>query len=174
MAQIVSDKKIDRAVAALLEASTVTEAAEKAKVSRRTLTRWLHEDPEFGRRLRDARREAWAHGSARICKLLCRAVDTIKSSLDGRRIAKGRFLSAKLVIESCQMIQEGDLADRVAELEHRVRERHPYERDLSGLSTEELTERLDNLRQKALQDFSPDQLRERLRQLVAGNGDDTG
>jgi hypothetical protein len=172
MAQNVSEKKTERAIEALLACGTVTEAAEQAKISRRTLTRWLHESPDFQRRLRDARREAWAHGSGRLCNLLSKAITTIKNSLDGRKVSKGRFLSARLVIESCQAIQEGDLSDRVDDLERRVRERNPWERDLESKSVQELEQQLASLRAESLQGCSLDDLRRVLRERVAASAGD--
>ncbi len=175
MAQNGTDKKIERSIEALLTCGTVTEAAKQAKISRRTLCRWLHEDPDFQQRLRGARQEAWAHGSARICRLLGKAIDVIKGSLDGRKVAKHRFLSARLVIESCQSIQENDLGDRVDELERRVRERqNPYGRELENLSIEQLQQRFAKLQSEALEECSVDDLRQELRKRIAqGTGSDS-
>lgn len=44
-----SDQKRQAALAALMESSTLTEAAEKAGIDRRTLYNYLHNDLEFAR-----------------------------------------------------------------------------------------------------------------------------
>lgn len=44
-----------RALAALIESSTLTEAAEKAQISRKTLYGYIRNDPEFGEAYRAAR-----------------------------------------------------------------------------------------------------------------------
>lgn len=44
-----SDQKRQAALAALMDSSTLTEAAEKAGISRRTLYNYLHNDIEFAR-----------------------------------------------------------------------------------------------------------------------------
>jgi hypothetical protein len=167
-AQTGSDKKMERAIEALLSCGTIVEAAEQSRVPRRTLTRWLA-DPDFQRRLRDARRESWTHGSARLCRLLAKAIDVISNALDGTEINKGRFLSAKLVIESCRDIQGDDLEGRVAELEQRLLDRHAaYRRRLDGMSDDQLKEQLETLKRKALEGFSSEQLEGRLAELRSG------
>jgi hypothetical protein len=45
------------AIAALVTGSTVTEAAEQAAVSRETVSRWVHRDPDFIAELQNTRAE---------------------------------------------------------------------------------------------------------------------
>ena len=50
-----SEQKKDAALAALLDSSSLTEAAEKAGVSRRTMYSYLHNDIDFARAYDEAR-----------------------------------------------------------------------------------------------------------------------
>ena len=50
-----SEQKRDAALAALLDSSSLTEAAEKAGVSRRTMYSYLHNDIDFARAYDEAR-----------------------------------------------------------------------------------------------------------------------
>ena len=60
-----SDLKKDAALAALLDSSSMTEAAEKAGISRRTMYGYLHNDVDFARAYDEARnRQAIAHMDA--------------------------------------------------------------------------------------------------------------
>lgn len=53
-----SDVKKNQALAALLESSSLSEAAEKAGVSRRTMYNYLHEDIDFARTYKAQQEEA--------------------------------------------------------------------------------------------------------------------
>lgn len=53
-----SDMKKNQALAALLESSTISEAAEKAGISRRTMYNYLHEDVDFARAYKELQEEA--------------------------------------------------------------------------------------------------------------------
>lgn len=60
-----SDQKKDAALAALLDSGSMTEAAEKAGISRRTLYGYLHNDIDFARAYDEARnRQAIAYMDA--------------------------------------------------------------------------------------------------------------
>ena len=122
MAQSVSQRKIDRGITALLESDTVTAAAAKAGVSRRTMVRWMG-DPYLQRRLQETRRELWNHGTGRLSSLLAKAISTIEAGLDGTKVSKTKYLCAKLTIETYQVIAADDLEARVGELEQRIRDR---------------------------------------------------
>ena len=53
-----SDMKKNQALAALLESSSISEAAEKAGISRRTMYNYLHEDIDFARAYKALQEEA--------------------------------------------------------------------------------------------------------------------
>lgn len=60
-----SDQKKDAALAALLDSGSMTEAAEKAGISRRTMYGYLHNDIDFARAYDEARnRQAIAYMDA--------------------------------------------------------------------------------------------------------------
>ena len=53
-----SDMKKNQALAALLESSSISEAAQKAGISRRTMYSYLHDDVEFARAFKAQQEEA--------------------------------------------------------------------------------------------------------------------
>lgn len=53
-----SDMKKNQALAALLESSSISEAAQKAGISRRTMYSYLHDDVEFARAFKAQQKEA--------------------------------------------------------------------------------------------------------------------
>lgn len=53
-----SDMKKNQALAALLESSSISEAAEKAGISRRTMYNYLHEDIDFAKAYKALQEEA--------------------------------------------------------------------------------------------------------------------
>ena len=126
MSQNVSPKKM-RAVLALCESGSISAAAERAGVNRKTLGQWLKKDVDFQQALQEARTEFMRHGTSRICGLIGKAVDAIASALAGVEIDKNQFLSARFVVETALAIQEQDLDLRVGRLEERVRQGQ-YER----------------------------------------------
>ncbi len=114
------------AIQALLTSPTVVEAAQKADVSERSVRRWL-KDQAFCEQLSEARRDLFQHGTQRMIGLLSKAIDVIEQSLDGTTISKGRFLAARLVIETCLAINQNDLESRVSAIEQKLRARQPSE-----------------------------------------------
>lgn len=163
-------KKIDRAVEALLSESTITAAAQKCKVSRRTLTRWLHEDQVFQERLAAARQQMFRHATSRLVGLLGQAVDVISLALNGAKVGKNRYLTAKLVIETGLQIRQLDIDARITQMEQRLQQR---QEQYNGWSNEQLESRLAELRTQNLAQYSADDLRRAIREKIAtGNGED--
>jgi hypothetical protein len=153
MAQNGPNNKFDRVIEALLSTATVTEAAKKAGIGRRTITRWIADDPDFRERLQQARRDLLQHGSGRLCALMGEAVTVVAKGLAGETITKSAYLCAKLTIEACRTIAEDELLSRVEALEQDVRDRQIGRvRELENLSLEQLQERLRQLRQMARED----------------------
>ena len=69
----------EKAIAALIACKTVEEAAVKAKISPRSLHRWIHEDPTFQMAYRQARREALDNA---IASLQTGAVEAVQALRD--------------------------------------------------------------------------------------------
>lgn len=153
MARNGSPKKFDAAIEALLSTASVTEAAKTAGIGRRTLTRWLHEDPDFQQRLQEARRDLLQHGSGRLCGLLNDAITVVGKGLAGEKIGKPAYLCAKLTIEACRAISEDALLARVEALEQQALDRRlGRDQDLEDMSLDELEERLSRLRKMVIDD----------------------
>jgi hypothetical protein len=146
MPQNVPPKKM-RAVEILLTGVSLTEAAAQLKINRKTLTRWLSEEA-FQTEFQEARRQLSSQGNARIVGLMDTAITSIKDALDGKGIGKEKFLASKLVIETAHQIAQDDLLSRVEALEQDVRDRQiGLDKQLEGLSLEQLEERLRRLRE---------------------------
>jgi len=134
-----------RAIGALLESGTISEAAEKVKVNRKTLARWMKE-VDFLEALQDARQQFLRHHTSRICGLLGRAVDVIADALDRQDVDRSSFLSARFIIETAMAIQAEDLDARVTQLERRVAEdRDREQRRYDQMSDEQIKSRMRSL-----------------------------
>jgi AcrR family transcriptional regulator len=110
--------KQERAVLALLEHSTMEEAAKAVGVGKTTLWRWL-QDKDFHAAYMKARRESVKQSIARLQKYTSEAADTLhevmtnKSANDFARVG-----AAKAILDyAIKAVEVEDLAARVAELE---------------------------------------------------------
>ena len=93
------DLNKERALAAMLECSTLTEAAEKAGISRKTLYNYIRDDAAFGTAYRAARdqmtlerMEALNNGTERAARLLLDLMD------DAEQPASLRLKAAQTVL----------------------------------------------------------------------------
>jgi hypothetical protein len=144
MSRNVSPKKT-QAIEIMLTGVSLTEAAAQLKVNRKTLSRWLSE-ADFQQEFREARRQVAAQANARIIGLMDTAVTTIKTSLDGTKVGKERFLGAKLIIQTAHAIEADNLLARVEALEQQALDRRTrLDRELEDLTLEELEKRLQKL-----------------------------
>jgi transposase len=66
------------AVDTLVTGSTVTEAAETVKVSRQTVSGWLHHDAAFQAALNARRQELWTGHVERLRSLVPKAMDALE------------------------------------------------------------------------------------------------
>ncbi len=115
-----SQKKNERVISALLESSSITEAARVVKLSRKTIERMLA-DGNFQRQLREARARAFGMAMSRLCHHAGKAVDVLVEALDGAEIGKTRFLAACRVLEFGSQIRTDDLQARLDEVEQQLR-----------------------------------------------------
>jgi hypothetical protein len=108
----------ERAIAALLSAPTIAEAAKAAGIGEATLGRWL-KDERFATAYRDARRAVLSVAMNRIQRAIDKAVSTLEAVMDDTQApASARVSAARSVLEmSAKTIELDDLAARVAEIE---------------------------------------------------------
>jgi transposase-like protein len=100
-------RKQEQAIAALLECSTVAEAARKAGVSHSTLKRWIL-DPAFEAAYRGARREALALSVGRIQAATGVAADTLLAVAKNAAKDSDRVRAAVALLDHA--LKGGDLA----------------------------------------------------------------
>lgn len=103
------DLNKDRALSALLESNTLTEAADKAGISRKTLYNYIRNDPAFGLAYRTARdqiaieqMEALNNGTDRATRLLLDLMD------DAEQPAGIRMKAAQTIIAAAN--KQGEIA----------------------------------------------------------------
>lgn len=96
-----SDQKKDAALAALLDSGSMTEAAEKAGISRRTMYSYLHHDVDFARAYDEARnRQAIAYMDALTARRE-RAQAVIMDLLeDAKQPAAIRLKAAQMILSA--------------------------------------------------------------------------
>ncbi|MHB1701889.1 MAG: hypothetical protein ACYCSN_17515 [Acidobacteriaceae bacterium] len=118
----VSDRKMERkweaAIAALLTAPTIAEAAKACGAGETTLYRWLS-DADFQTQFRAAKRAALEQAISRLSTISGEAVETLRSVMkDEDAPASARVTAAKAVLDTVIKAAEvEDLSVRVAELE---------------------------------------------------------
>jgi len=113
-------KKNDVAILeALVEASSLTDAAKAAGVARSTLQRRLR-DPAFREKLAEARSTAFSAAMTRLAAHALEAVDVLIQGMRGRDISKTRFLCAREILTQAQAVRSDDMEDRLAEIERQI------------------------------------------------------
>jgi hypothetical protein len=119
MAGRVSETKKRQAVAALLTAPTVAEAARVAGVAERTIYRWLAGDAAFVADLRAAEETAIDHAARRLVGLQDDAIGLLGDVVADATAAPGvRVRAASLIVDLALRLRElRSLEERVAALE---------------------------------------------------------
>ena len=117
----VSETKKRQAVAALLTAPTVAEAARVAGVAERTIYRWLAGDAAFVADLRAAEETAIDHAARRLVGLQDDAIALLGDVVADADAAAGvRVRAASLIVDLALRLRElRSLEERVAALEGR-------------------------------------------------------
>jgi hypothetical protein len=87
------------AVTALVNGSTVTEAAERAGVSRVTVSRWVHHDPEFIAELQNTRAEMAAQTRCALETLGNGSVAALREAVEGKRVWATKLTAACAVLK---------------------------------------------------------------------------
>ncbi len=117
-------RKMEAAIAALLTAPTIADAAAAVGVHEQSLWRWL-QDPDFKARYRDANREALTQSIARLQQVAGRAVDALESVMDDNEApANAKVSAAKTVLElAFKGAEVIDLDARLSIIEHELTKR---------------------------------------------------
>jgi hypothetical protein len=116
-------RRQERGLGAILAAPSVEAAAQASGIGVRTLRRWLAEDEGFRAAIRDARRRALEHASARLAATTAKAVSTLEALLDetADADAQTRCRAALGVLQTAVKAAEvDDLVERVEALERRA------------------------------------------------------
>jgi len=114
----------EKAIAALINETTVARAARTSGIGLRTLHRWLVHDPAFRAAYRSARREAFGQAVALTQRYAPLAVTTLAQVLTNPAAPHTARVSAAAAILRFGRdgIELDDLADRVEALERAQRE----------------------------------------------------
>jgi len=117
-------RKRDLAISALLECSTIPEAAQKVGIGTRTLRRWLT-DETFLREFRAAKRRVVDAAIGRLQQASAEAVSVLKAvMLDPNSPAMARLSAARIILEmSVKAIELEDIEARLSTLEKAIGER---------------------------------------------------
>ncbi len=92
----------EKALTALLESASITEAAQKCELSEKTLRRYL-EDADFSKEFRAARRVIFEQNIVRLQSLHAGAVDTLERNLNCE--------NPSVEVRAAQIIIEGNRKD---------------------------------------------------------------
>ena len=116
------DQKQGRAIVALLETSTIAQAAKRAGISERTLLRWRkqdHSQTAFGA----ARHKLVSQAIARLQQEAGEAVDTLHAVMKGSAPANAKVAAARLILDwAFKGAEIEDLEERMNDLEQRFEE----------------------------------------------------
>lgn len=112
----------EKAIAALLNHSSIPEAAKSIGIGERTLFRWLKLDP-FKSAYREARQEVVSQAIARIQAGMARAVTTLKAVMKNEDApASARVSAAKAMLDmGLKVVEIENLEARIDEIEKVVK-----------------------------------------------------
>ena len=112
------------AVAALVNGSTVTQAAEEAGVARETVSRWVHRDPAFIAELQNTRAEIAAGTRCALEALGVQAIATLADALRNSYMQPTRLRAACAVLRMLGADRAETMAPTTArEVDLRLRQR---------------------------------------------------
>ena len=114
-------RKKQQAIAALIEAPTIKEAAGIVGIGEATLFRWL-QDGDFQSAYRDAKRRVVDQAITRIQRISGQAVETLRNIMtDDNMPASSRVACAKTILDmSIKAIELENLEVRVKSLEEHI------------------------------------------------------
>ena len=112
----------EQAIAALLETTTITAAAQRTGVAEKSLRNWL-KDPDFAAAYRDARRAMVTHASDRLAKSCQEAVNALSDIMQHSENDAPRVTAARAILDyAYRAVEIDDLAARVERLEALLKE----------------------------------------------------
>jgi hypothetical protein len=121
------------AVAALAGSATITEAAKKAGVSRETVSRWAHRDPEFIAALQSARAETAAEVRCALEALGRRSVASLREVFEKATTPGTKLKVACAVLKMLGTDRAEPIAPTTAEeVRLRLRQREVEVRGIQG------------------------------------------
>lgn len=111
--------KQKKAIVALLECSTISEAAQAANVGRVTLSRWINDDEKFRLELSKAESSLISTATRRLCSLTDKAVKTLESVLESKTASDSTKVRAALgILDSMIKLKTFyELEERITKLE---------------------------------------------------------
>ena len=112
-----------RAIAALLGARSIAEAARQARVGESSIRRWLREDERFQTKLRQLREEALSHASIRLRQGASATVEKMLNLINSKeRIESGRASLVRTALDfAFRSGAYSDLAQRLTALEDHLK-----------------------------------------------------
>lgn len=112
-------RKMEQAVAALLEKPTIAEAAQSIGVSETSLLRWL-KLPDFLRQYREARRRVVEVAISRLQRASGAAVECLERNLSCGNAPVEVAAAREILRQAVQAIEVWDLAARLEEVEKSI------------------------------------------------------
>jgi hypothetical protein len=114
-------RKKQQAIAALIEAPTIKEAAGIVGIGEATLFRWL-QDTDFQIAYRDAKRRVVDQAITRIQRISGQAVETLKNiMIDNDMPASSRVTAARAVLDmSVKAVELENLTSRIEAIEEKA------------------------------------------------------
>lgn len=114
-------RKGQQAIAALIEAPTIKEAARSINVGEATLFRWL-QDSNFQSAYRDAKHRIVNHSITRLQQITGEAVETLREIMtDEQKPPSARVACAKAILDmSIKAVELENLEARVKSLEEHI------------------------------------------------------
>lgn len=109
--------KQQSAILALMQTTTIGQAAKKAGIGRRTLDRWLT-SPSFQNAYKLAQRQVFSQSMAKLQQLTGLAVNTLESILNSNTHNRTKVTAARIILENARAaIELDDLLQRLDKLE---------------------------------------------------------
>ena len=109
-------RKAEQAIAALLEHSTIAEAAKACGVSERSLWRWLQRE-DFQRRYREAQRAVVDSAITKLQAATVRAVETLERNLNCGNFFAENAAAQAILTHSFKAVELVDMKERLRRLE---------------------------------------------------------
>jgi hypothetical protein len=120
-------EKYARAIAAMLETTTIRAAAQRGHINERTLRRWTH-DPVFQAQYREARRELIKGAIHTLLHHTASATDTLVAIMqDPEAPATARVSAARAILGFVlRSLSEDDTEERLVEIERQLAQRNGH------------------------------------------------